>query len=211
MDSILNTMRQIDRYEFVRDCEFPCPSETAYSDRYVNIAFGLDNVFEKIVSPQPSFLAYYTFRLNLKAGHKILEVGTGIDYHSAIVAKLINPDGKLVTIENRNDLSKRAKENICKNNPELQNIEFIVGDGTLGYKREAPFDRIYLTASVGPCFKEEVMLKQLKTDGILLYPTVYDSKNSILNLVIKNGENIKKEQMLGPRFVPLVGKNVGLI
>lgn len=209
LDPVLNVMKQIDRYSYVKDCEFPCGPERAYSDNYVNIALGSENLFEKIVSPQPSFVAYWTHKLNLKDDQKVLEVGTGIGYQGAVFAKSIHPNGKLFTIEVRGDLSERAQENFSKYNPELQNVEFIVDDGTLGYPSEAPFDRIYLTACIGPNFKEDVILQQLKQKGVLLYPTPHDTQTSIMNLVIREGNDFKREQRYGPRFVPLIGKNSG--
>jgi protein-L-isoaspartate(D-aspartate) O-methyltransferase len=208
-DDVLGAMEQIDRYKYVTGCEFPCYPERAYTDQFVNIALGSGNPFDKIVSPQPSFLAFWTSELDFKPGYKVLEVGTGIGYHAAIVAKLIHPDGNLVTLEVRKDLFSRAKRNLSEHNPELQNVQFIIGDGTLGYPDEAPFDRIYLTACVGQNFDEGTLLKQLQKKGILLYPTPYDPQTSLMNLIYKDGKRVRRERYRGPRFSPLIGKNSG--
>ena len=93
---------------------------------------------------QPSVVARMTEWLDIKEGQKILEIGSGSGWQSAIIAKLIG-DGQVYTIERHEKLANFAKENLEKSG--INNVKIIHGDGRLGLAKESPFDRIIITAA----------------------------------------------------------------
>ncbi|ENN96782.1 protein-L-isoaspartate O-methyltransferase [Methanocaldococcus villosus KIN24-T80] len=138
--------------------------------------------------------------LDLDRGMKVLEIGTGSGYHAAVVAEIVGKEGKVISIERIPELAKRAEEILKRLG--YDNVKVIVGDGSLGYEKEAPYDRIYVTAA-GPKIPE-ALIRQLKDGGKLLMPVgKYFQK---LILVEKRGDKIIKKDCGAVAFVPLIGK-----
>ncbi|MFH1637507.1 MAG: protein-L-isoaspartate(D-aspartate) O-methyltransferase [Candidatus Woesearchaeota archaeon] len=151
---------------------------------------------------QPSTVAIMTEALEVKAGDKVLEVGSGSGYQAAILSKLIGSRGKVFTIEIIEELARFAENNISAAG--IKNVETVHGDGSLGYKKEAPYDRIIVTAA-SPCFPED-LFKQLKENGIMVVPSGGLYTQSMLKVKKKKGRAITQE--LGWFcFVPLKGKH----
>jgi len=148
----------------------------------------------------PHMIAIMCEALDFKEGQKVLEIGTGSGYHAAIVSEIIGKKTKIYSIERFSDLAKKAKERIKK--IEIKNIEIIVGDGSLGYKKESPYDIIYLTCAAPNIPK--TLIEQLKDSGKLLIPVGKMFCDLIL-LKKDKGEIIKKN-LGGCAFVPLIGK-----
>jgi protein-L-isoaspartate(D-aspartate) O-methyltransferase len=133
----------------------------------------LDIAYENIPIPlmksqtisQPSVVARMTEWLNVKRGQRILEVGSGSGWQSAILAFLVG-DGKVFSIDRHSELVKFAKDNLKKLG--IHNVKVILGDGSLGFSKESPFDRIIVTAA---CKKVPLpLLEQLSPDGLLIAP-----------------------------------------
>ncbi|MGQ4834418.1 MAG: protein-L-isoaspartate O-methyltransferase [Candidatus Asgardarchaeia archaeon] len=147
--------------------------------------------------------------LDLKPGHKVLEVGTGSGYHAAIMAELVTSDdglvkGHIFSIERIPELAEFARTNLMKAGYS-DRVTVIIGDGTLGYPPEAPYDRIIVTAS-GPSIPEP-LLEQLKTGGKLLIPIGERFYLQELYLIRKKDDGtIEKKSLGGVAFVPLIGK-----
>lgn len=147
--------------------------------------------------------------LDLKPGHKVLEVGTGSGYHAAIMAELVTSDdglvkGHIFSIERIPELAEFARTNLMKAGYS-DRVTVIIGDGTLGYPPEAPYDRIIVTAS-GPSIPEP-LLEQLKTGGKLLIPIGEKFYLQELYLIRKKDDGtIEKKSLGGVAFVPLIGK-----
>ena len=139
--------------------------------------------------------------LDLKEGDKVLEVGTGCGYHAAVVAEIVGKKGKVISIEYIPELAERARTILKALG--YENVEVIVGDGSKGYEKEAPYDKIYVTAAAPDIPKP--LVDQLKPGGKMVIPI----GNSVQWLVIveKDEEgNVKKRNWGSVRFVPLRGE-----
>jgi protein-L-isoaspartate(D-aspartate) O-methyltransferase len=151
---------------------------------------------------QPSTVVVMTEALDVKEGQKILEIGTGSGWQAAILGKLVGEKGMIYTIEIIDNLVKFAKENLEK--LKIKNVKVIRGDGSLGLKKYAPYDRIVVTA--GSPEIPNNMIKQLKTNGILVVPVgnIYLQK---MYVVKKLKKGIEKKSIGSFMFVPLTGKH----
>jgi len=189
---VLDVMRRTDRALFA-----PPGERNIYEDEPFKIGQGQ-------TCSQPSMVAAMATMLKLEPGMKVLEIGTGCGYSASVTAQLIQPGGRLFTIEIIGELTELARKNIG-NLEHIDNIKFITGDGSIGLPGEAPFDRIYLTAGVGRYFKESILLAQLRQNGILLYPEAHGAMFYVKNTP---GEP-ERQSMGGVGFVFLRGKNAG--
>jgi protein-L-isoaspartate(D-aspartate) O-methyltransferase len=139
-----------------------------------------------------------TAALGLKGEEKVLEIGTGSGYQTAVVAELAR---QIFTIERLNNLSRKAQKVLEGLN--YMNIVFKMFDGTYGWPDQAPFDAILITASA----KEipESLIKQLGEGGKLVAPTG-DTDNQKLVVLTKNGGRISRCELGACKFVPLIGR-----
>ena len=147
---------------------------------------------------QPSVVARMTEWLDVREGQKILEIGSGSGWQSAIIAKLVG-NGKIYTVERHKKLANFAKENLEKSG--IKNVKIIHGDGRLGFSEESPFDRIIITAACTEVPKE--LLDQLAMEGLLIAP-VGENIQSLLLLKKTSKETIEIKNQKGYVFVPLV-------
>ncbi len=151
---------------------------------------------------QPTTIAIMTQALELKKGHKVLEIGTGSGYQAAIISVIVGNKGKVITTEIKKSLVDFAKKNLKKAG--IKNVKIIHSDGSSGYEREAPYDAIIVTAACPEIPKK--LLEQLKIGGILVAPVGSIFLQKMLK-VKKIGKNKFKIEDLGEfRFVPLKGK-----
>ncbi len=183
--------RAVDRKDFVPD-EY---KEMAYFDKVIPIGYGQ-------TTSQPSLIAQMLEELDIKPGMKVLEIGTGSGYVTALLSYLVGPEGKVISIERIPELAEFAKRNLSKY-PFTKNVEIIVGDGTLGYPKEAPYDRIYVGAAAPEIPKP--LLWQLKENGIMIIP-VGPEYGQTLYKIIKKKDKIEKIPIEDVIFVPLIGK-----
>ena len=164
----------------------------AYSDRATPIGHG------QTIS-QPYMVALMTARLELNAEHRVLEIGTGSGYQAAILAKLA---GEVYTIERVKPLLDGAWERLLDQG--LRNIHFRHGDGTLGWKEAAPFDRILIAAGA-PELPESLLLDQLKDGGIAVLP-IGPQDEQMLVRIVRHGEILESTDLCPCRFVKLIGQ-----
>jgi len=147
---------------------------------------------------QPSVVARMTEWLDLKEGHKVLEIGSGSGWQSAILANLVG-SGKIFTIERHSKLAEFTKKNLEK--LRVKNVKIIHGDGNLGLPEESPFDRILITAA---CKKvPENLLGQLAMNGLLLAP-IGENIQSLVLLKKTSDGIIEIKNQKGYVFVPFV-------
>jgi protein-L-isoaspartate(D-aspartate) O-methyltransferase len=149
---------------------------------------------------QPRVVVRMTEWLDVKEGNKVLEIGCGSGWQSAIISRLAG-DGKIYSIERLDELVEFAKKNHQKAG--VKNVEIILGDGTSGIPEKSPFDRIIITAS---CKKvPQPLLDQLSPDGLLVAPVGEPWQS--LTLLRKTSDGIKEEKKeFGYIFAPLIGK-----
>jgi len=163
---------------------------------YENIPLPID--CEQTIS-QPFVVAYMIACLNLKKTDKVLEIGTGTGYQTAILSHLCQ---EVFTIEVHDNLIKKAKKRIAKLN--LKNIFFKLGNGAKGWQNQnkALFDAIIISAA------SEIipakLLENLKNQGSLVMPKKKPSGNQKLLLVKKNNETYLEKELLDVKFVPFI-------
>ncbi|MCQ5341078.1 MAG: protein-L-isoaspartate(D-aspartate) O-methyltransferase [Candidatus Verstraetearchaeota archaeon] len=196
---VIRAMLKVPREEFV----LPKYREQAYVDTPLPTLEG------QTISA-PHMVAIMCELLDLKVGHKVLEIGAGSGYHAAICAEIVAPidvpiekRGHVYTVEIVKELAEFARSNLKRTGYD-DRVTVIEGDGTLGYPEAAPYDRILVTAAAPsiPLPLEE----QLKDGGKMVIPIGEIHSVQELILVEKEGNIIKKKSCGGCIFVPLYGK-----
>lgn len=149
---------------------------------------------------QPYTVAYQTSLLDISAGEKVLEIGTGSGYQTSI---LIEMGARVYSIERQKSLYEKSKDFL----PSIgYSAKFFFGDGYKGLPAYAPFDKILVTA--GAPFVPEELIKQLKVGGVLVIP-VGAGTHQVMNRIIKTADNdIKREELDRFSFVPLLSDKV---
>jgi protein-L-isoaspartate(D-aspartate) O-methyltransferase len=164
----------------------------------------LDRCLEDIALPidcgqtisQPSLVALMTQQLEIPQRSKVLEIGTGSGYQTAILARL---SSRVYSIERYKTLSDMAKKRLERLN--ISNVTILLQDGFFGYAPQAPFDRIILTAAV-----EEIptlIISQLKVGGIMIVPVGLPNQKQTLLKVIKNEKGLDITELMSVRFVQM--------
>ena len=187
-ESVLSAMARVPRHLFV-----PSGSQSeAYEDRPLLIGDG------QTIS-QPYMVAVMTQSLDLEGKEKILEIGTGSGYQTAILAELARI---VFTIERLSSLSQKSE--IRLQNLGYENIYCRTGDGSKGWPEKAPFDGIIVTAG-GPEIPQ-ALKSQLSEGGRLVIPVGSRYSQTLLK-VTKMGDRFEEEEITGCVFVPLVGES----
>lgn len=146
---------------------------------------------------QPYMVAIMTKRLGLTGREKVLEIGTGSGYQTAVLAELAK---EVYTVERIPQLLKRSKNLLIELG--YPNIYFRSGDGSRGWPEVAPFDRILVAAAASSIPQE--LKEQLADNGILVIPVGGSSNYQQLTILRRSGNHFTVEKGLGCRFVPLV-------
>jgi len=190
---IIEAFRKVPRHEFV-----PANlGDYAYADQPLPIGHG------QTISA-PSMIAIMLDSLELRPGQKVLEIGAGSGYNAALIAEIVGPKGKVFTIERIAELAEFGRTNLQKTGYGW--VQVVVGDGTRGYKKGAPWDRILVTA----CSPEipHLLVEQLKVGGKLAAPVGQHYMFQTWLVVDKRSEKeINTRERGGCSFVPLVGKH----
>ena len=189
---IIDAFRKVPRHEFIPENI----REYAYADHPQPISDG------QTISA-PSMIAIMLESLNLEPEQRVLEIGAGSGYNAALAAEVVGRKGEVVTIERIPRLAEFAEKNLKKAGYGW--VTVVVGDGSLGYEKGAPWDRILVTA----CAPEipEPLVKQLKVGGKLGAPVGKHYMFQTWTVVEKTSEkDVKITEHGGCSFVPLVGK-----
>lgn len=151
---------------------------------------------------QPLVVAFMLELLQPKEGEKILDIGSGSGWTSALLAEIVGKEGKVIAIEIIPELKNFGEKNASKYNFVKEGrLKFICGDGSKGYQKEAPFDKILVSASVQGKLPK-AWKEQLKVEGRIVTPI-----GSSIWLFVKKSENEFEEfEHPGFAFVPLVEK-----
>ncbi len=185
---VLEIMRKVPRHKFVEKIL----REQAYEDHPLPIDCG------QTIS-QPYMVALMTQLLKLTGNEKVLEIGTGSGYQSAILGELAQ---QVYTVEKVPELSIHAQNILTELN--YTNVIVVVGDGTLGFPQFAPYDRIIVTAAA-PFIPQPLLDQLADIDGILVIPEG-NRFFQTLTIVQKKGKELIKTCCSGCVFVPLIGK-----
>lgn len=149
----------------------------------------------------PHMVAVMAEALELREGHKVLEIGAGSGYNAAVMAELVGPTGKVITLERHPSLAEKAAQVLVEAG--YTNVQVVVGDGSLGYPEEAPYDRISVTC--GAPRVPNPLVEQLRDGGIMLIPVGGLEYQSLLR-VRKLGGRTLSEDLGSVVFVPLLGE-----
>jgi len=191
-ERILKAFKDVPRDLFLKDGF----GKEAYTDHPLPIGKG------QTIS-QPTTVMLMTEALELKKGQKVLEVGAGSGWQAAIISKIIWPKGKVITTEIIPELAEFAKENLKKAG--IRNVEVLNYDGSQGYEKEAPFQRIIITAACPEIPKP--LVEQLDDDGILIAPVGPKFFGQDMIKLIKTKSGITTKSLGSFVFVPLKGKH----
>ncbi|OAI53455.1 hypothetical protein AYO47_00830 [Planctomyces sp. SCGC AG-212-M04] len=186
---VLAAIEQVPREQFVD----PALHGLAYEDRALSIASG------QTIS-QPFVVARMTELMELTGAEDeiVLEIGTGSGYQTAILAGLSR---RIVSIERIRLLSEQAQRVLAS--LRIQNVEFHVADGSLGWPEEGPYDAIIVTAAAPKV--SDVLYEQLKPGGRLVIP-VGSEENQVLQQIIREPTGPVVSDDFACRFVPLIGR-----
>lgn len=187
---IIDAFKKIDRMNFV--------IEYVKNDAYRNSPLGIG--FGQTIS-QPLTVAFMLELLDVQPGQKVLDVGSGSGWTTALLAELVGEEGKVYGIEIIPELHEFGKANVMRYNYISKGIvEMYCGNGLYGLKEKAPFDRILCSAEateIPKAFKE-----QLKINGKMVLPM----HNSLWLIVKKGEDDFDLQEYPGFVFVPLIEK-----
>ena len=183
---VLDAMSLVKRHLFVSRIY----RSMAYTDNPLPIGHG------QTIS-QPYVVALMTELLQVDKTHKVLEIGTGCGYQTAILSILSK---RVITLEVLSSLSKQSQKRLIKLG--YNNVDFHCADGKLGWKKEAPYDRILVSAA--PVTIPETLIDQLAPKGYMVIP-VGSLNDQLIHIITKDeNENIHIKKSTPVRFVPLV-------
>lgn len=189
--SVLNAILKVPRHVFFdQTTERPALLDHAYSDKALKIGAG------QTIS-HPFTVAFQTEKLNIVRGEKVLEIGTGCGYQTAV---LLEMGAKVYSIERQKELYDKTKLFL----PMLgyKATKLVYGDGYKGLPQFAPFDKIIVTAAA-PYIPED-LLAQLKIGGILIIP-LGEGEEQVMNVIVKKtGTEFAKQAFGKFKFVPML-------
>jgi protein-L-isoaspartate(D-aspartate) O-methyltransferase len=186
-ENVLRAMERVPRELFVPEQE----RHRAYDDAALPIGYG------QTIS-QPYMVARICEALVVRPGHRVLDVGTGSGYQAAVLAEL---GAEVVTIERIPELAEQARANLAAGG--YEQVDVIVGDGTLGVPDRAPFDGTAVAAAAPGL--PETLYEQLKPGGRLVVP-VGGQRAQRLEVIVRSPEGPAVIHSVPCRFVPLVGE-----
>lgn len=188
---VIDAMLKIPRHIFVQEAF----AAQAYNDKALPIG-------EKQTISQPYIVALMTEKLALTGTEKVLEIGTGSGYQTAILASLAD---RIHSVERIRPLALRARK--CLDSLKLFNVQLRINDNEgspIGWEEEAPFDAIIVTA--GAPDVPAVLTDQLGRGGRLVIPVGDDTNQQLLTISKDDDGELQREQSVACRFVPLIGR-----
>lgn len=185
---VLDAMRCVPREMFVSQAL----QDSAYDDRALPSEAG------QTIS-QPYIVAYMTERIDIQPDHRVLEIGTGAGYQTAILAQLC---GHVVTIERITRLSASAQPRLAALG--ITNVTYIIGDGSLGSLEFAPYDRIIVTAAAPK--PPAALVEQLVENGRIIVPVGKEQEQQLVMVERRRGRLVET-RLIPVRFVRLIGKD----
>ncbi len=186
--AVLAALERVPREAFV---------PAAFHDQaYENIALPIGN--GQTIS-QPFIVALMTQALALSDRHRVLEIGTGSGYQTAVLARLCRRVYTVETVATLQAVALRRLEEL-----KLRNVTARIGDGALGWPEAAPFDRIIVTAAAQTDAPPQALLDQMSEAGRMVIPLTDGPGAQTLYLLTKTEDGVEKQALCPVRFVPLV-------
>lgn len=186
-ERVLAAMAEVPREAFVENAF----ADQAYADQALPMSCG------QTIS-QPFIVALMTEALDVAPGHRVLEIGTGSGYQTAVLSRLCK---RVYSVERFRTLSEKASERLKA--LKYANVTLQVGDGNAGWPTLAPFDRIMVTAAAAR-LPPQPLLDQLADGGIMVIPLEERPGKQDLYRVTRVGAGFKQDHLTPVRFVPLV-------
>lgn len=188
-ERLLAAMRRVPRHEFISREQW----EQAYADHPITIP-------EQQTTSQPYIIAAMIQAAEIKPGDKVLEIGAGSGYQTALLAELA---AQVIALERYSTLADSAQANLQRLG--YRNVVVVEGDGTLGWEPAAPYDAMIVSAAAPRI--PPALLEQLAIGGRLVIP-IGDAHQQTLQLFHKQPDTAISRTMLeGCRFVPLIGRH----
>ena len=184
--AVLDAMRTIPREAFIP----PDKQHLAYGDHPVPIG-------KMQTISQPYIVAFMTEAINPNPKQRVLEIGTGSGYQTAVLSKVVSTVYSIEIIE---ELGIRARNTLATLGH--SNIHYKIGDGYSGWPEEGPFDAIMLTAA--PPVLPNPLLEQLRVGGVLIAPVGTEVQHLIK--ITRNHDGFVHQKVMGVRFVPMTGE-----
>jgi protein-L-isoaspartate(D-aspartate) O-methyltransferase len=185
-DRVMEAMASVPRHQFV-PVEL---QEWAYDDTPLPIGFG------KTIS-QPFMVALMTDLLAIQKHDKVLEIGTGFGYQTAILAELAE---QVFSVEIIEELAREGERRLRAMG--CDNVQLRVGDGSRGWAEHAPFDKIIVTAA--PKLIPQRLLEQLKVGGRMVLPAELDGEQRLSVVEKDNDRKLTTRELIEVRFSPLI-------
>ena len=185
---VLEAMRTVPRHEFVREQDW----REAYADHPLVIG-------EQQTTSQPYIIAAMLQAAEIKPGDRVLEVGAGSGYQTALLAELAS---QVFGIERYPSLVESARQILDRLG--YHNIALVAGDGSVGLPQAAPYDVIIVSAAAPRI--PQTLVQQLAPGGRMVIP-VGDASQQVLKLVRNHGDHLSETTLEGCRFVPLIGQD----
>jgi len=149
---------------------------------------------------QPSLVAEMIHALRLTGTEKVLEIGTGYGYQTALLARMAR---RVYSVERHGDLAEHARANLAAAG--VANAEVLVGDGTAGLPEHAPFDAVIVSAAAPEV--PAPLASQLAEGGRLVIPVVRETSDIVTLYTKRRGELVELRRLTPAWFVPLIGEH----
>jgi protein-L-isoaspartate(D-aspartate) O-methyltransferase len=185
---VIEAMRHVNRERFFSQQY----KQEAFADRAAPIGHG------QTIS-QPYIVALMTEKLDVQPQHRVLEIGTGSGYQTAVLCRLAK---EVYSVERVKPLLDQAFERLMDMN--IRNVHFRHGDGTVGWKEAAPFDRILLAAGA-PELPRSLLLSHLAEGGLAIIPVGPQDQQMLIS-VRRAGDELVRNDIIPCRFVKLIGE-----
>jgi len=190
-DTVEKAMRKVPRHKFV--------PKRVRSKAYIDSP---QPIGEGQTISAPHMVAMMVENLDIKEGQKVLEIGGGMGYHAAVIAELIGEEGRVYSIEYISSLAKLAQKRVKEAG--YHNVKIVRGDGSSGYEKGAPYDRI--SVACGAPSIPSPLIDQLVLKGKILIPIGSKFFQKLIKATKIKENEIEKENLGGVRFVPLKGE-----
>lgn len=186
--NIIDAFDRVPRHFFVLDRD----KDFAYSD--IPLPIGLNATISA-----PHIVATMLEWLDPQPEEKVLEIGSGSGWTAALISEIVGPKGSVVTIESDPGLVDFAKSNVQK--ASARNVKVVQGDGSKGYPKEAPYDKILVTCAIPKIFME--LLYQLKPNGVIVAPVGAGGTQDLTVAKKVGREGLEEKKVMQCVFVPI--------